>query len=33
MHILALILLFLVASIAAVCNGDFSGLAVCCLGK
>lgn len=31
MHILALILLFLVASIAAACNGDFSGLAA--IGK
>lgn len=31
MHILALILLFLVASTAAACNGDFSGLAA--IGK
>ncbi len=31
MHILALVLLFLVASIAAACSGDFSGLAA--IGK
>ena len=31
MHILALVLLFLVASIAATCSGDFSGLAA--IGK